>query len=157
MSDPAAEIEFDCPLCDGAFEVEQRWLGHEVECPHCGGTVELAVESAGESESPAGPPPDEEPSVEEPAPNPFAGIATKPKKTKPKTPPTPKKPVATKEQPASPPTPAPPPTAPPQQQPRKPLSPEQRAALRRRFNLILAVSGAVILVSTFLLLSWLAQ
>ena len=24
-----------CPLCDGAFQVELAWQGHQVTCPHC--------------------------------------------------------------------------------------------------------------------------
>lgn len=131
MSEPsptADELEFECPLCGGRFAIAAQWVGHEVECPHCQRAVQLAVEI-----EPAG-------DVQAPA-NPLAGIADR--------------------------SPAPRVEAPPPEPPIEPRQPAparlaprtaaERAAIRRRVNLVLAITGAVVLVATFLVLSWLAQ
>lgn len=135
MSDPpappAADLEFDCPLCSGAFEISAEWLGHEVECPHCGGAVQL--ESAEEE------PPPQEAAAELADSTAAEGAIEVPPQTETAAPP-----------------PAEPRTADPAPRP-APLTPAERAALRRRFNAALAIAGALLLVGTFLALSWFAQ
>ncbi|MEM9185392.1 MAG: hypothetical protein AAGB00_02720 [Planctomycetota bacterium] len=187
MSDPTSvELEFDCPLCSGAFEVESRWLGHEIACPHCGGVVTLAGDAPADppdpEPAPAGDPPHDalpgeglptevplaDGPASGPAPNPLAGIAASaelPTRERPRKKPGDKKPQAEPNrdratmpsgaEPAAPPVTAAPPV-PIKSGPSK-LTPEERAALKRRINMTIAFAGAVLLVATFLLLSWLAQ
>lgn len=112
-------IEFDCPLCSGAFEAPAELLGGEVECPHCGGVVELSAVPGEEPSEPATQPAE----VVSPAP---ATIAQQ----------------ETRRQPAE--------TQPVE---RQPLTREQRAAQRRRLNLLLAVVGGVVLLIAFVVLA----
>lgn len=36
-----AEIDIDCPKCEGSFDVTISQLGSTVTCPHCGQLVKL--------------------------------------------------------------------------------------------------------------------
>ncbi len=140
MSDPlpASNLEFECPLCGGAFEVAAEWLGHEVECPHCQAGVLLEAEDS-VADGPGPPPPtktnqqasDERPVDSLPESSTAEVVA----------------PVAQEEPPEQ--------TTP--SSPRPELTRQQKAALRRRFNAILATLGVLLLVGAFVLLSRIAQ
>ncbi len=131
-------MEFDCPLCAGAFEASPEMLGQQVECPHCGEVVELPAaqempvaqeraEEAAAAPEPFGP-------ADEPEPEPRA-----------QTPQPPSEALA----------PAPDKQPEPEQEPepQRPLTRAERAAARKRFNLILAAVGGMILLLAFLVLA----
>lgn len=169
MSEPTGEadaLQFECPLCGGGFEVSAEWLGQEVECPHCGGAVALAAEEPPPARPP-NEPPDAAPDVE-PAQSPLASIVELESRRREaafretvELPPLEREPAGVSgiESPRlDDPPPAPPPPAPaPPLVEKPPLTPEERAALRQRVNAILAVAGVIVLVGSFILLSWLAQ
>lgn len=139
--EPAPAMEFDCPLCGGAFEADLTMLGQEVECPHCGQVVELP--DRGSLEGTAGEGGVEPSGVPELAPE--AGHAQA--KSAPQEPAPSRESAVVEAPPAEPRANA---AAAPERP--RPLTREERAAARRRFNLILAGLGAVILVLTFVLL-----
>jgi endogenous inhibitor of DNA gyrase (YacG/DUF329 family) len=132
MSTPPTNdaMEFDCPLCGGAFEASPEMLGEQVECPHCGQVVELPAAQEIAEEVVAEPEPT--PTLERPEPEPESLSLS---------PPTPS--VA----------PAPDPKLEPAPKPVRPLTRAERAAARKRFNLILAAVGGVILLLAFLVLA----
>lgn len=131
--------EFDCPLCDGAFEISAEWLGQEIACPHCGGVVALPEEEAPEEETPEEETP-EKTREEEPA-RLFERPAVE----------APIIEVPAVERAAA--TPPELPPAKPEPLPPRKLTPEERAALRKRVNLFVACFSAVVLVVLFLVLS----
>lgn len=155
---PDAELQFECPLCQGVFAIGAEWIGHEVECPHCGRGVTLgAAEPQGPEPAPAArgsttdearndavddasktPPiePDQSPATESPA------------TQAPSTQPSPKQPGAIQPKPA--PLAETASEAPPE---RPPLTKAERATLRRRVNMVLAALGALVLVLVFVVLA----
>lgn len=165
MDDAAPEptlYAFDCPVCNGAFEVEAQWLGQAIPCPHCDEDVQLPEpEPESEPAAPAEPlPPPPLPSSL-PSSTPRFDVEVE-------------SPVAASDQSVSEPSPSPalePPTPAPERKSSPNansaspndvkidrdqgvrLTPEERAALRKKMNLALAVIGAVLLAVVFTVLA----
>lgn len=74
-------MQFDCPICQGAFDAPEELLGGEVTCPHCSQVVALPA-----------PPPSANPVASPPeAERPQAPASTKNEPAQPEPPPPPKK------------------------------------------------------------------
>ena len=162
---PEQSLEFECPLCSGAFEISSQWLGHEVDCPHCGGAVQLQP-PAPEAPNQPGEPPVDQPPVDQPLPGasdaaPFSLAETTADRpfemVLPPTHPAQDEPGPTDQSATQPPPPPATPDPPPQKRPRESLTPKERDELKRRVNIVLAALGVVVLIATFLVLSWLAR
>ncbi|MEN1678070.1 MAG: hypothetical protein AAGJ46_00645 [Planctomycetota bacterium] len=150
---PDAELEFECPLCGGAFAIGAEWLGHEVECPHCGHAVELATpEAAADEPAIAEPPPQPAPS---PDPSAEPLVESEPPPVEAALEPTPAAAEAPATEPPAPQEPAPAPPAPRPERP--PLTKAEREALRKRVNMILAGVFALVLVMVFVVLAIIAE
>jgi hypothetical protein len=113
-------IPIQCTECGGLSQIDDAWLGQQVECPHCRRPTIAAVAKSQATNIP--PPPPSAPPSE---PRAFSPPS-----------PTPPEPQAAKSEPA------------PALPKRQPLTRAQREAIRQRRHLILALGGAVILLLT---------
>jgi len=124
-------IPIRCTACGEAAQIDEAWLGQLVECPHCHQPTPATLAPLPPSSPPAVPPP---PPAMKRVPRPeLADVVIEPKPAAPK--------------PAEPKPAAPPPK-------RLPLTRDQRLAIRRRRQLVIAFGGGVILIiALFALLS----
>ena len=125
--DAMGMIPIQCTECGGLSQIDEAWVGGQVECPHCHRPTLAAAKPATTASPPPPPPPPPPtvpptPAVSEPTPA-IVSKAPEP---------------ATSE-----------PAAPAEPEPKRPpLTRAQREAIRRRRHLILALGGAVILLGT---------
>jgi hypothetical protein len=120
-------IPIQCTQCGGLSQIDEAWVGGQVECPHCHRPTLAAAARPTTTAAPPPPPPSAVPPPPPPPPSePTPAI------------------VSTAPEPA---TSAP--AAPAEPEPKRPpLTRAQRDAVRRRRHLILALGGAVILLAT---------
>ena len=114
-----SEVQFNCPECDGLFQVDETLAGQQVECPNCAQVIQLPEISDSPPPPPAGedpvPPP---PPSSEPPTGPPTASEPPPLEPPPATPPG-DPPTAADPPPGEPPTESP--SAPPTSEPPAPV------------------------------------